>query len=133
MKGIPNTKYIRKKNANSYEIYRNVPGSTKYYGRGRTLIEALMKRDMIIANGWKPMYLPNTTGERYIYPNGEQFIIIKYINGKGMSYGTFDTLEEAVKERDLLIKYNWDLELVCEFADKNEEWLSGVNRRSGVI
>lgn len=34
--------------------------------------------------------------------------------GKLEHYGTFNTLEDAQKERDLLVSCNWDWNLICD-------------------
>lgn len=42
------------------------------------------------------------------------YSIRKWLNRKYNHFGTFKKLKYAKEERDLLIKYNWDLEKVCE-------------------
>ena len=41
-------------------------------------------------------------------------------------FGTFSTIDKAMKERDLLEQYNWDLELVCECSDEGIAFLEGI-------
>ena len=42
-----------------------------------------------------------------IYEENGQFIIKKEINGKLITFGTFDSLDEAITERDDLEDYGW--------------------------
>ena len=44
---------------------------------------------------------------RYIYLVGKSFQLKKSVNGKQRYFGTFKTLEEAIKACDELIKNNW--------------------------
>lgn len=41
---------------------------------------------------------------QYVYPNGKSWRIAKRINGELKVYGTFKSLDEALNERDKLIK-----------------------------
>ena len=131
MKGVPGTENIRLSASKTrYELIKCVDYKNIYFGSGRTLIEALVKRDYLEANNWtKKQYQPNATGEKYIYEKGSHFIIIK----NGSSFGTFNTLNEAIYERDLLIEFAWDIEKICECVDEStngEKWLDGVKRKS---
>lgn len=113
MKGVPGTEHI-KKHSKGYEIFKQLNGKWTYLGRGKTLIIALMKRDWCQANNWE-RYPSNF---KYIKktPNGN-FIITKRTNRKIESYGTFKTLKEAQKEVEVLKKYDWDLEDVCDLNE----------------
>lgn len=55
--------------------------------------------------------------------------IQKQINGKSKYFGTYNTLEDAQTERDLLIKYNWDIEKLCECHDETVNGKIIVNNR----
>ena len=85
--------------------------SKKVLGTGKTLIEALMMRDWCEANGWvsfvgKWKYIQQKT------PNS--FQVYKDFPDGRKCFGHFRSLESAQKERDLLIKYNWDWDLMVE-------------------
>ena len=45
--------------------------------------------------------------EEDIYEENGQFVIKKEINGKLITFGTFDSLDEAISERDELEEYGW--------------------------
>ena len=122
MKSIPGTEYIVSYTVNGYRYFRvqkRCNGNSRFYGQGRTLIEALMIRDYGIANDWKPFPTYNSkTQEPYIHVNRKSYSIVKQINGKLEYFGTFDKLEDAIKERDLLIACDWDWERLCECVDE---------------
>ena len=131
MRTIPGTKYISSFTSNGKQYYlvqKRVNGETKGFGFGNTLIEALMVRDWCEANNWKKRYSrPSLTGERYIRKLHGRYCIQKWVNGKCEHFGSFKSLEDAIKERDLLIKYDWDLELLCECLNEGDSWsLKGI-------
>ena len=119
MKAIKGTKYITCMQAYNgktwYIVQKTINGVAYNFGTARTLIEALMIRDWCIVNNWKKRY-PKThsTGEKYIRKVKGYFYVQKVVNGKLEHFGSFKSLEDAIVERDLLIKYNWDLECLCE-------------------
>ena len=114
MRGFPGTKNIKKHSISGYEIFKRLNGKDTYLGRGKTLIIALMKRDWCKANNWKPY--PSTF--KYIRETRSgSYIIEKQTNKKCDSYGTFRTLKEAQKELELLKKYEWDLEALCDLNE----------------
>lgn len=135
MRGIVGTELISK---HKYGYQINTEGNSKtrkYYGFGRTLIEALMIRDWGMNNEWKPFPKPTNskTNERYIHKIHRGYAIIKSVNGKLQYFGIFDKLEDAILERDLLEKYNWDLELVCECSNEGISFLSGIKSQKSTF
>lgn len=59
---------------------------------------------------------------KHIYKNyGGNYIITKSINGKNKSFGTYPTLEEARKVRDLLIANDWDKSIIQDKLDEQEK------------
>lgn len=58
----------------------------------------------------------NYTGNelKYIYKSHDTYQIHKILDGSIYHFGTFNSLDEAKKERDLLIKCNWDYDLLVE-------------------
>lgn len=86
-------------------------GIPQYYGRFKTLAEAIAVRDKIAndLDNWqlyKPIK-PRDKPNRYISKNGKGFLIGKTINGVRKSFGTYKTLEEAITARDELEANNW--------------------------
>ena len=113
VKGIPNTRNVIKQ-PDGYYLRKYINGKHTYLGFGTTLIIALMKLDWCKANGWKKY----PQKYKYILKTRCGYVIRKW-NGEEMeNLGLFKTYEEAKHERDLLIQYNWDLELLCETLDE---------------
>lgn len=88
----------------SFRICRN----NHHYGIYDSLTEALNAKKVFEANnwGWEPAY---DMDKRYIRltPAGN-YIIVKKFNGCPQYFGTFNCLEDAIKERDLLMENNWN-------------------------
>ena len=128
MKNIIGTELISK-HKYGYQIYTlGTIKTRKYYASCKTLIEALMIRDYGMVNNWKPFPKPwnSKTGERYIHKEDRGYSIKKTIKGKQEYFGVFDRLEDAISERDLLIRFDWDLEVLCECCDEGNSFLDGV-------
>lgn len=110
MRDIPETQYISP-HGNVYQIKKSINGRTTYFGSAKTLIEALMKRDILESNNWP---IPSVTYNHiYKTPYGK-YHIKKCIDGKNKHFGSFNSYENAQKEVELLKKYNWDLQTVVE-------------------
>lgn len=131
--GVPGTKNINKAK-NEFTIIKKIGGKTVYLGRGKTLIIALMKRDWCEANNWKPYPIPRYCITKTNYGTFN-LTKKKRINGTSNAIysANFPTYEEAKKEAELLEKYDWDIERLCECEDEakgNERWLEGVKMKS---
>ena len=111
------------KRSNSYNVtkYQKINGKNigRHYGSFKSLDGAIMHRDLCIKMDWDEQLMPRNNPTyfnpmKYIKktPAGN-YRIQKWENGKSISYGTYLTLIDAINERDLLIKHNWDIELVC--------------------
>lgn len=70
--------------------------------------------------------------EQDIYKEGNLFVIKKEIEGKMITFGSFDTLEEAIVERDELEEYGWPY-LPDEPEEKptEEEYGQYISKRDG--
>lgn len=118
MYGIPGTTNIYKHN-DCFEIRKKKNGKDVYLGHATTLIIALMKRDWCKAHNWEkyPSKEPKNITKT---PNGK-YIVFKCWRKNGQlindNLGTFNTLKEAERERDLLKKYDWDLEVLCDLNE----------------
>ena len=51
-------------------------------------------------------------GKSYIYEKNNRFRVIKSIKGSTKNFGNYETLEEAIFARDLLIEHDWNLDEV---------------------
>lgn len=132
MKGIPNTKYISfNKSNNSFVILKRINGKVIHFGYYLTLEEAIKYRDYFIKNEWdmnKRLLFSKKRPTGYIdnLPNGK-YIIRKTINGERLSWGIFNTFEEAENERELLRQCNWDYDAICESIDETENGIIPIS------
>ena len=104
-------KYIRKRNE-LYYIQKHINGELKHFKGSKSLKETIEIRDKLIENNWRDngqLGITELDDTRYIYSSGKSFQLKKYVNGKSRHFGTFKTLEEAIKARDELIKNNWGM------------------------
>jgi len=121
-------KHIRKDpRTNHYQIikeYRvNGKRITNHFGSFKDLNQAKEYRDKCIENNWDKQLMPKNNPTtinplKYITktPAGN-YRIQKWENGNSICYGTYTTLFDAMQERDLLIKYNWDYDAVCNIDE----------------
>ena len=104
-------RYIYKRNG-FYYILKSINGEYKYFKGSNSLKEAIEFRDKLIENNWRDdgqLGIEELDDNRYIYSVGNSFQLKKYINGKTKHFGTFKTLEEAIKARNELIVNNWGM------------------------
>ena len=102
-------KYIYKRNG-LYYIRKCINGEFKCFKGSNSLKETVEFRDKLIENNWRDngqLGIEELDDIRYIYSVGKSFQLKKSVNGKSRHFGTFKTLEEAIKARDELIKNNW--------------------------
>lgn len=109
MRGIPNTRNIIKQD-DGYYIRKYINGKHIYLGYGKTLIIALMRLDWCRANNWKP-YRPDKS---YIQKTEWGYTLRKWNGERTEHFGLFKTLDEAIKERNLLMRCDWDYDVLCE-------------------
>ena len=116
---------IYKRNNGTYQIIKN----NKTYGHYNNLVDALQERDDLESVGWDvdllcdlSMPRPNKYEGIELPPfehipqyisietiNNKSKFVIRYLSGsKRKRYGSYTTLEEAEKVRDLLIENDWD-------------------------
>jgi hypothetical protein len=112
MNDVPDTKYIHRK-GNVYVIRKLINDKYGYFGQYKTISHAKKVRDWLMNHNWQ-WVIPDKEyyKSKYIRPMYGKYIIEKCINGKSESFGTFNNLEEAIIERDLLIKCNWDYDVL---------------------
>ena len=117
--------YIRKQEKADplyrYRVAKVINGKEYSFGSFPTLKEAKECRDNCIKHNWDLELIPKNP-LRFINFNVRKDGKIKYDiyhkeNGSTIHYGVFDTIHEAMKERDLLEKHNWDTDVVCESLD----------------
>jgi len=147
MKGISGTENIYYKNG-YYTVSKVINGLTCYVGNCKTLIQALMIRDWAEQNNWKkypkikpiPKHKPCNPLRNIQKTQSNKFTIRKSINYKTYSFGSYNTLEEALKFRDYFERNNWPLterfkystpEFIQKVGDKFKVEKSFGNRVKG--
>lgn len=102
-------KYISR-SGKRYRVIRYIEDKTcKTYGSFDTLEEAIEIRNRLLATNWE---LPprEYMGMMYIQKDKTSWKIQKQLNGKQRCVARFKTMEDAINVRDMLVKFNWDLD-----------------------
>lgn len=105
---------IRRTASGKYEISKYKDGKSYSFGSYSALDEAVKWRDYFEGNDWPLNERFLHSSPKFIVEYKGKFKVEKAFgnNSKGerkrYSYGTFDTLEEAMLHRDKCIKSNWD-------------------------
>lgn len=111
-------KYIYKTPYNTYRVTKYINGKPKSFGTFKSLKQAQKHRDICVRNNWdekfkkrhnlKHITQDKRTGHYYIH---------RRKGGKNTYYGYFSNIIDAIRERDLLIKYNWDTDALYESGE----------------
>lgn len=117
-----NEKYIQVKD-NHYKVQKRIKGKYRIYGSFETLEEAVKYRDFIVSKGWSTNYQYKNPMRNIYKNNKHSWIVSKMVDGKVTCFGTFKSIEEAQKERDLLEKYDWNLDRLVEHDDGEYSYL----------
>ena len=123
---------------------KNIMGITKYYYSSKSLDNVLIVLQYLLTHDWemprelppppkwnggKPRNRSRYTAIRYI----QQLPTGKYIlQRRGVHYGTFNTIIDAVKEKLFLESIDWDysnMETVesLEYQENKETWRRAIN------
>lgn len=108
---LPSYIYKNKKNGR-FEIRKRIGGILQYWGSFLTLEEAKMWRAYYMGKEWNAN--PSFRATQYIRRQGNNFLVIKEINGKQEYFGSFDNLSDAQRERDICLACDWDYDLIVE-------------------
>lgn len=117
-------KYRVKRN-NCNHIYYNgtcyfIQKNQEYYGSYSTRAEAKNAVKFFKEHDWDRSYvkykrdMTNPISKYITRGYDSKYRIIKSIDGKVETFGTFRTLNEAEEERDRCVKYDWDIDRICE-------------------
>lgn len=107
--------YIYQRPNGWFEIRKRIGDKLVYWGSYPTLEEAQLHKAYYIGKNWEVN--PSFKANQHIIQKGKTYIVMKTINHKKVSFGTFNTLEEARHERDICLACNWDYDLICEWVD----------------
>lgn len=96
-----------------YVVSKLFNGKSVYYGSFKTLGEAVRCKQYYQQRNWvkddKFRKRKDIEHPKHILPVRDKFVISKRYKGKARYYGTYDTMEEAIKVRDELIKKGWGM------------------------
>lgn len=104
-----------------YNNYYAVRHKEKVYAYCKTFIGAVCTQRYYEHNGWKKEWREYGRYGKYITKNGNRYVIQKCNDGELEFINSFTSLEEAQKERDLLVKYDWDYGLLVECEGVNDD------------
>jgi len=116
MRDIPGTEYIHKMPTGHYQITRKMNYRTVSFGTYKTLVQALVARDWFESINWNPTFRLHLSKSNHIekLPSGRYEVCRQPMTETGqtkVSYGTFDTIEEARHQVLLCKTFGWDLRL----------------------
>ena len=111
-----------------YIVAKGIKGKTTNFGLFKNIDDAVDYRDYCEENNWNlKVRLTGKLDKRsrkyirkYKISTGEiRYSIIKKINSKEVCFGTFTSLRECKKERNILFDCCWDWDAVCEGIDES--------------
>ena len=113
-----NMDYIHKTPYNTWRVAKWINGKYVSFGTFKSLKQAQKHRDICVRNEWD-MKLKKRHGLKHISNEKRRgrYYIHRRVNGKVIYYGYFSNILDAIRERDLLIKYNWDMDALWESGE----------------
>lgn len=109
-------KYIYQRRNGWYEIRKRIGGILVYWGSFPTLEEAMLHKAYYLGKKWQVN--PAFKARRYIIKKrNNKYTVLKKINGKTISFGTFNNLEDAKHERNVCALCDWDYDRIVEWED----------------
>lgn len=110
--------YIHLTNYGTFFVSKSVNGKSKHFGTFKTLKEAIEFRDYCVWNDWnvesKRLYNTNELFKYIGKHHSGHYYVYKDIGKKREYFGTFNSLDDAVCERNNLLECNWDFDLLVE-------------------
>ena len=109
---------IRKTPYNTWVVVKWINGKQVSFGTFKSLKQAKKHRDFCVRNNWS-----NECKKRHQLKHISQdkrtgrYFIHRRVNGENKYYGYFSNIIDAIHERDLLIKFNWNLEELWESSE----------------
>lgn len=100
-------KYITK-SGDKFVVSRTYNGETHNFGYFNTLDDAIKVRERLVETNWGDLNIEHRMRYgKYISYNGFYYMIQKTIDGELITFGHFNELEDAIKQRDFLVQCNW--------------------------
>ena len=117
-----------------FTVHKYINGKYHDFGLLTSVDDAIRLRDVLIENDWDINKVPkellitynrNASDKRlyYIKHYGGKYIVSRMFDGDMRIFGTFDTKEEAIAERDYLIAVNWQVEDETPEEEKIDEYI----------
>lgn len=107
--------YIYQRRNGWFEIRKRIGGVLLYWGSFPTLEEAQLHKAYYLGKHWEVN--PTFKAKRHITQRNGKFIVLKRIDGKMVSFGTFKSLESAIHERNICESCEWDFDRIVEYED----------------
>jgi hypothetical protein len=109
------THNIIKYNNGNYIIQKSIKNKNENFGSYKTLSEAIKIRNLLEEHQWSRTYFNEILYHTESYKNRNiyydnikrKYKVLKIFNNIQKTFGTYDTLSEARKERDRLNKNGW--------------------------
>ena len=134
---IKYSKYIIKQ-GNKYIVRKRFSNKIyNHFGSFSNLDEAIIVRDKLVDENWgmpKEKLLENLDiielkGEnRLIGKVGKSFVVFNFTNNQCIFYGYYSSLRNAIRNRDKLISYNWDVSKVSNinYSETERKYITKV-------
>ena len=119
----PEKKYIASLPNGSYQVGKNFGSKRISFGVFQSFEEAQKHRDFCVEHDWdinicRRLVCPhNHTLPKYISKYKNRYVIQKFKDYELVVRISFTNLEDAVKERDLLMECGWDENLLMELDE----------------
>ena len=107
-----------------YQVIKSIDGKHQQFASFNNLQEAMEYRDYCVKNNWSSDCIQRKSNKydlpKYVSWNkkSKRYCINKFDkDGKSIFHCFYKTLNEALHERDLLIKYDWDENKLIELDE----------------
>lgn len=113
-------KYIQKV-IGGYQVSKVIDGCKTHFGYFKTREEAMEHRDYCVEHNWSSDCIHKLCERhrlpRYITYNKGSYVVQKHLGNGRMFNMRFNNVEDAVRERDLLMSVDWDEERLIELDE----------------
>lgn len=97
---------------NTYKIIREIDGEKQFFGKYDSYEDAIAARKILEKSDWNIEMIPESLISSYEFIKHRQFLrkweIVSVIDDTFLSFGLFDTRENARKALDILRKNDWN-------------------------
>jgi hypothetical protein len=120
----------------TFAVKKSIGNVRAHFGNYKTTEAAIARRDSLIKKGW-PLSEAKHRKNIYFDKQINKWRIQKKIGGKKVSFGIFKHEEDAIKQRDILVKEGWPLSRKpkiknIHFNKNNNRWVVSkiINQKS---